>query len=109
MGGLFRPNAATPAAGAERRIARIAEIVQAHPHGALALEIDVSGTGDRATRLAAQRGEWARRALVTAGLPAERVTFREPGATIASPEPGDRVRVVMLAYAAAPAAAPATE
>lgn len=96
--GLFRGTSAAPERGAEARIARIAAIAQAHPHGALALEIDVPSAGEAATRLARQRAEWARRALVAAGVPAERLSYRAPGSTIASPSPGDRVRVILLAY-----------
>ncbi|WP_053230734.1 hypothetical protein [Sandaracinus amylolyticus] len=103
---MFRAGTATPSAGASARITRAAEVLRALPHGPVAIEVDVSGTGDPATRVARQRGEWARGALIAAGVPEDRVVWREPSAPRAGD--GERLRLVLVAYAEAPAP-PATE
>ncbi|UJR84312.1 hypothetical protein [Sandaracinus amylolyticus] len=101
---VFRAGTATPSASASGRIARAAEVLRALPHGPVAIEIDVSGTGDPAARVARQRGEWARGALIAAGVPEERVVWREPSASAPRADDGERVRLVLVAYAEAPAA-----
>jgi hypothetical protein len=97
---VFRPGSARPGTAGAGRIARLAALLASHPHGAVTIEVDVAGSGEGATRLARDRGEWARRALVDAGVPAERVTHRPPDATMPSPDPGERLRVVLVAYSA---------
>jgi flagellar motor protein MotB len=103
LDGAFRGTTAQPAAGTQRAIERLAALLAAHPHGPIAIEIDVPGMGESATRLARQRGVWARTALVAAGVPAERVAWREPGTTMPSSDAGDRLRVVLVAYVDPPA------
>jgi hypothetical protein len=98
LGQVFRGTTTQPLPGSERRIARIASLLRMHPHGAISIEVDVPGMGESATRLSRARGEWARRALVSAGVAAERIQVREPGASMASAEAADRLRIVLVAY-----------
>jgi hypothetical protein len=100
--GLFHPGSTRPLPQVAGRLRRLAALVASHPHGPVALEVDVSGAGERATSLARERGEWLRRALVEAGIAAERLTWRPPDATFLSPDPGERVRLVLVSYAPRP-------
>lgn len=97
--GLFRPGSARPTPHATRRLERLAALLTSHPHGPLALEIDVAGADERATTVARERGQWALRALIAAGVSAERLSFRPPDVMLPSPARGERLRVVLLAYA----------
>lgn len=98
VGPVFRGSTSQPLPGSERRLARIASLLRMHPHGPIAIEVDVPGMGTAATRLSRARGEWARHALISAGVAAERIHVREPGTSMPSAEAADRVRVVLVAY-----------
>lgn len=98
LGSMFRGTTTQPSPGAERRIAQAASLLRMHPHGPVAIEVDVPGVGESATRLSRARAEWARRALISAGISAERVHVREPGVSMPSADSADRLRIVLVAY-----------
>lgn len=95
---VFRGTSAQPLPSSAQRIARIASLLRMHPHGPIAIEVDVPGAGESATRLARARGEWAHRALISAGIAAERLHLRERHTTIPSADARDRLRIVLVAY-----------
>ncbi|MEZ4339394.1 MAG: hypothetical protein R3B82_22455 [Sandaracinaceae bacterium] len=98
VGGLFAGAAPTLARSASARVARLAALVAAHPHGPIQVQAQVAQVGHAADALAGRRAEALRRALVDAGADAERLSAQPIDGALRGDEPVERVRLLFLAY-----------
>ncbi len=84
--------------GASARLERVAAFVAAHPHGPVQVQAQVTAAGSAGERVAARRAEALRRALVTAGVSAERLTAQAIPAALRGDAPREVARLVFVAY-----------
>lgn len=80
------------------RVERVAAFVRAHPHGPVQVQAQVTQAGAAGERLAARRAEALRRALVGAGVSAERLTAAAIPTALRGDEPREVARLVFVAY-----------
>ena len=97
--GLFSGNAVAVSHAARGRVERLAALIAAHPHGPVQVEVQVPQLGARGEQLAGQRAEALSRLLVSAGVPAERLTAHGIPAALQADEAHDEGRLVFVAYA----------
>jgi hypothetical protein len=90
------------ARNARARVERLAALVAAHPHGPVQVQAQVPIGGPRGERLAVQRAEALRRALVGAGADASRLSAYAVPPALAADAPLDRARLLFVGYAPAP-------
>lgn len=100
VAGLFAGASPAPSRGASARLARLAALVAAHPHGPIQVQAQVTQQGHAADALAARRAEAVRRALVEAGADAERLGAQAIPTALRGDEAVERVRLLFVAYAA---------
>ncbi len=97
--GLFTGSSPAPARNAASRLARLAALVAAHPHGPVQVQAQVAQEGRAADARAERRAEAVRRALVEGGIDEARLTAQPIPTALRGDEPVARVRLLFVAYA----------
>lgn len=90
------------ARAARPKIERLAALITAHPHGPVQVQAQAPPSGRTGERLAVQRAEALRRALIAAGADEARLNAEGIPPSLAAQTPVDRARLLFVAYPATP-------
>lgn len=98
--GLFSGNGL--ARDARSKVERLAALIAAHPHGPVQVQAQGPAAGRRGEQAAERRAEALRRALVSAGADASRLSAQGIPPSLAAATPVERARLLFVAYAPTP-------